>query len=145
MIRVATENDIIAIEKLCFEFASNSMYGKVMKYSSEKAFECIKSWDIIYVADIDNKLVGFGSLVIATEFFDEKEADVNKFYVQPEYRGTGIARQLAECLVKCAIANNARVIYALCGSGIDDKNDKLFENLWKKYGLKKTGCLMVGI
>lgn len=145
MIRFATENDIEAVEALCREFAEQTMYGKVMTYSREKALECIKEWSSILVAEIDGKLVGFGALVIATEFFEEREADIDKFYVQPEYRGTGIARMLAENLVKLAIANDARVIYALCGSGIDEKNDKMFENLWKKFGLKKTGCLMVGL
>jgi N-acetylglutamate synthase-like GNAT family acetyltransferase len=145
MIRYATDNDIDAVESLCREFAEQSMYGKVMTYSRENALECIKNWSSILVAEIDGKLVGFGAIVIATEFFNEREADIDKFYVQPKYRGTGIARMLAESLVKLAIANDARVIYALCGSGINEKNDKMFENLWKKFGLKKTGCLMVGI
>lgn len=145
MIRYATDDDIDAVELLCREFAEQSMYGKVMTYSKENALECIKNWSSILVAEIDGKLVGFGSIVIATEFFNEREADIDKFYVQPKYRGTGIARMLAESLVKLAIANDARVIYALCGSGINEKNDKMFENLWKKFGLKKTGCLMVGM
>lgn len=145
MIRYATDNDIDAVESLCREFAEQSMYGKVMTYSRENALECIKNWSSILVAEIDGKLVGFGAIVIATEFFNEREADIDKFYVQPKYRGTGIARMLAESLIKLAIANDARVIYALCGSGINEKNDKMFENLWKKFGLKKTGCLMVGI
>lgn len=145
MIRYATYDDIDAVESLCREFAEQSMYGKVMTYSRENALECIKNWSSILVAEIDGKLVGFGAIVIATEFFNEREADIDKFYVQPKYRGTGIARMLAESLVKLAIANDARVIYALCGSGINEKNDKMFENLWKKFGLKKTGCLMVGM
>lgn len=145
MIRYATDDDIDAVESLCREFAEQSMYGKVMTYSRENALECIKNWSSILVAEIDGKLVGFGAIVIATEFFNEREADIDKFYVQPKYRGTGIARMLAESLVKLAIANDARVIYALCGSGINEKNDKMFENLWKKFGLKKTGCLMVGM
>lgn len=145
MIRYATDDDIDAVESLCREFAEQSMYGKVMTYSKENALECIKNWSSILVAEIDGKLVGFGAIVIATEFFNEREADIDKFYVQPKYRGTGIARMLAENLIKLAIANDARVIYALCGSGIDEKNDKMFENLWKKFGLKKTGCLMVGM
>ena len=145
MIRYATDDDIDAVESLCREFAEQSMYGKVMTYSRENALECIKNWSSILVAEIDGKLVGFGAIVIATEFFNEREADIDKFYVQPKYRGTGIARMLAESLIKLAIANDARVIYALCGSGINEKNDKMFENLWKKFGLKKTGCLMVGM
>lgn len=145
MIRYATDDDIDAVESLCREFAEETMYGKVMTYSKENALECIKNWSSILVAEIDGKLVGFGAIVIATEFFNEREADIDKFYVQPKYRGTGIARMLAESLVKLAIANDARVIYALCGSGINEKNDKMFENLWKKFGLKKTGCLMVGM
>jgi len=145
MIRYATDDDIDAVELLCREFAEQSMYGKVMTYSKENALECIKNWSSILVAEIDGKLVGFGAIVIATEFFNEREADIDKFYVQPKYRGTGIARMLAESLIKLAIANDARVIYALCGSGINEKNDKMFENLWKKFGLKKTGCLMVGM
>ena len=145
MIRYATDDDIDVVESLCREFAEQSMYGKVMTYSRENALECIKNWSSILVAEIDGKLVGFGAIVIATEFFNEREADIDKFYVQPKYRGTGIARMLAESLVKLAIANDARVIYALCGSGINEKNDKMFENLWKKFGLKKTGCLMVGM
>lgn len=145
MIRLATDDDIDAVESLCCEFAEETMYGKIMTYSRENVIECIKSWSGTLVAEIDGKLVGFGSLVIATGFFNEREADIDKFYVQPKYRGTGIARMLAENLVKLAIANDARVIYALCGSGIDEKNDKMFENLWKKFGFKKTGCLMVGM
>lgn len=145
MIRYATDDDIDAVESLCREFAEQSMYGKVMTYSRENALECIKNWSSILVAEINGKLVGFGAIVIATEFFNEREADIDKFYVQPKYRGTGIARMLAESLIKLAIANDARVIYALCGSGINEKNDKMFENLWKKFGLKKTGCLMVGM
>ena len=88
MIRYATENDFEAIESLCHEFANQSMYGKTMTYSKEKAFECIRNWSSVLVAEVDGKLVGFGALVIANEFFEEREADVDKFYVKPEYRGS---------------------------------------------------------
>lgn len=84
------------------------------------------------------------SILIACEnysFYDTPEMDIDFFYVSPESRSTGISRKLVEEIIKIARERRVAVLYCGCHSYMADggTNDKLFSNLFKKYGFKETG------
>lgn len=143
-IRLANVGDFPLIEKLCYDFFCESMY-KMLDYSKENTLEMIRDWQyIVIIETLDGVPAGFCSLNVCHTYYVQKEGDVDKFYIVPEFRGTAASRILAGYVVKLAKALDAKVVYALCGSGISEKTDRLFHNLWAKFGFKKLGVLMVG-
>ena len=90
---------------------------------------------------VDDKLT---SILIAYEnysFYDTPEMDIDFFYVSPESRATGVSRELVEEIIKIARERKVSVLYCGCHSYMADggTNDRLFSNLFKKYGFKETG------
>ncbi len=90
---------------------------------------------------VDDKLT---SILIAYEnysFYDTPEMDIDFFYVSPESRASGVSRELVEEIIKIARERKVSVLYCGCHSYMADggTNDKLFSNLFKKYGFKETG------
>lgn len=141
----ATENDIAAIQGLLYpHYFSESVY-KNMTYSADNTRRIIESWlpnCAIIVKDGD-KAVGFASMVLQHSFFEEPEADVEMFFILPEYRGTGVARALCKFMIETAEANGAKLIFSSCLSGIDGKNNSLYINLWRKFGFEILGTVLV--
>lgn len=143
-VRIASEKDFCLVEQLCYDFFCETMY-KVFDYSKENTLEMIKDWQhILLIETKDGVPAGFCALNVCNTYYVQKEADVDKFYIVPKFRGTVASRMLAGSVVKLAKSLDAKIIYALCGSGINKKTDTLFHNLWAKFGFKKLGVLMMG-
>lgn len=143
-VRLAEVEDFPLVERLCYQFFSETMY-KVLDYSKENTLEMIRDWQYILLIETgDGVPAGFCSLNVCHTYYVQKEGDVDKFYIVPEFRGTVASRMLAGSVVKLAKALDAKIVYALCGSGISEKTDRLFHNLWAKFGFKKLGVLMMG-
>lgn len=143
-VRLATEEDFGLVEKLCYDFFCESMYN-VFDYSKENTLAMIYGWDYILLIENEKKdVVGFCSLNVCNTYYVQKEGDIDKFYIAPLYRGTGASRVLAAAVLSLAKQMDAKIVYALCGSGISKETDVLFHNLWAKFGFKKLGVLMVG-
>lgn len=142
---IAQEKDIDAIEELLKIYMSESAY-KNMTYSSENTRDCIKGWlesDFFFLAWEGKKLVGLAVMGLMRTFYEENEADVDMFYIHPDYRGKGVSRMLVENIVKNAEANKCGVVYTACLSGISDKNNKLYKNLWGKFGFGELGTVLI--
>lgn len=143
MIGVATPEEHEEIERLIYDYFHETVYSN-LTYNRENTLEIIKKWGIILTARNKNgALIGLGSMSISTTYFEEREADIEIFYVKPTYRGTGVSRALAKSLVDIAEQNGAKVIYSACRSGIKGNNNKLYENLFTKAGFTQLGCIMI--
>ncbi len=100
IIRLATHEDIPYILALAEVFFNSSLIAKagaVFDWNgTEDLFEDLEEQELIVVAEIDDKIVGFILLDLSPTIgsFDIIQGNELAFYVEPGYRGEGIGREL---------------------------------------------------
>lgn len=110
---------------LCLEYLDNPFVG-------------------VYLA-IDDKddVVGFSIIYCQNDYTVEMIGDMFLFAVRPDWRGTLVARSLAELSVALWKAWGVKRIYIECAPGLDDPQHlNLFKNLWGKLGFEPVGIVM---
>lgn len=139
MIRIATLDDIHEIEAMMnAHWADIGDDGMTVNRDEGYAYlypALSSKYGVAFIAD-----GAFATMGYLREFFCEKQAVVQVFYVCPSKRGTSIARDMAEVLIARAKADGAVSIEASQNSGA--KYSRLWHNLWSKQGLVQTGIVM---
>lgn len=106
-IRLATEADIPEIREILKrnfdEVISKDHSAKVVEkfkaHNTEKALLDQLSWKRVYVAKIDNRVVGTGAFANLT-YTDAPNYCISNLYVLPEFQRKGIGYTLVEVLFK---------------------------------------------
>lgn len=116
-----------------------------LEYDPQMAKETVISWlqGAFVLARVDGELAGVASMYFTRTFYKQIEGDVVMFYVHPDYRGTGIGRSLAGAIDAISQKNNAAVVYTTSGSGMKNKNNSTYINLFKKFGFKPLGTELI--
>lgn len=143
----ATHDDLDDIlDLLHSSYFKESVYS-ALDYDPLAARLTVQNWldEIVILARVEGKLVGIMSMYFIKTFYKQPECDIIMFYVHPDYRGTGISRALVNAIVMLSDKNNAAVIYTTSASGMDESNDKLYTNLFKKFGFKVLGTELIRI
>ena len=145
-IELASASDKEAIQGLLYPHYFNESIYKELTYDAEATGRMIDDWlnnSVTLLLKNNNNVVGFAVTSLFTSYYKEIECDVEMYFILKGHRGTGASRLLCEACINVAEANSAGAMYASCLSGIDEKNNNLFINLWKKYGFKTLGTVMI--
>jgi GNAT superfamily N-acetyltransferase len=145
-IRRATMDDLDEIERILHPTYFEESGYNGLDYCAEGTRRMIAEWianDVAIIISSQGEPAAFGAMCLGRTFYKQIEADVEIFYVMPKFRATGIARALTDILCRIADANGAAIIYSSCLSGMGDKNHALYVNLWKKYGFRELGTVML--
>lgn len=142
----ATAADIDEIEGFLYpDYFDETTYSG-LDYDEALTKQQIAAWvseDATIIIRSAGKIAALGVMQLSRTFYKQIEADIAMFVVGKKYRATGISRALIDFLLRIADENQAAVIYSSCLSGIGDKNNKMYVNLWKKYGFRELGTVMV--
>jgi ribosomal protein S18 acetylase RimI-like enzyme len=142
----ATLENVDEIESLLYPaYFEESGYSN-LDYDETNCKAMIAGWITDGVGIImrsQGKIVAFASMGFMRTFYKQVEADVDMFFILPEYRGTGIARALSTTISNVAKEGNAEVVYTSCLSELGGKNNQLYINLWKKLGFRELGTVMI--
>lgn len=146
-VRRAKDTDIMRIYEFSKPYLEESMYGKHLDLCEKTAIESFQygvMYDELYetyIAENENGLLGVVIVFITSSYFKGSEGDVQFFYVCPSARATGVSRALVEQCIEVKDRRRLNILYAGCHSGFNDdgKNDKMYCNLFKKYGFEVTG------
>ncbi len=144
-LEIATLDDVDAIQTLIYpEYFNETIYSG-QEYDPENTKDVIKSWieNACIIAKKNGELIAVASMYFLKTFYKDLEAEIVMFFVKKEHRGTGISRDLVFNMVAHAERNGCKIIYTSCASGISEKNDKMYFNLFSKYGFKKLGTELV--
>ena len=101
--------------------------------------------EIPTVFDLETQTVaGYAIINWNQEFKLEREGDMAEMYVRPDYRGTPVARLLAQAVIDQFDAWGCVSSHLWAAPGLDDQETALakFRNLWSKYGYRQTGIIM---
>lgn len=91
-----------------------------------------------------SEMVGFAIINYNTEFKKQREGELSKFYIMPEWRKTGVSRILAQVVVNIFDEWGCSDTHLWAAPQLEgsDHNISLFKNLWARYGYKETGIIM---
>lgn len=125
---------------------SNQLGGATMSREKyQRTLETFINHDLVaaIVADVDGEIVGYVHIYAQDDATVELIGDLYQFYVIPEYRGTGVSRELAKAAVSQYAEWNCKAAYIEAAPGMADPHHlQLFENLWGRVGFKKIGLVM---
>lgn len=140
----ATFDDVNKIEQFLYSYFEESMYS-CLTYDPLITRQTIMQWipETCILAKVDDKIAGIVAAYFTRTYYKEIEGDVVIFYVHPDYRGTPIARSLVNALTMIADKNSAAIVYTSSGSGIGSQNNKLYGNLFKKFGFQELGTELI--
>lgn len=142
----ASPADVDEVESFLYPGYFNESGYSHLDYDANNCKAMISSWikdGIGLIIRANGIIVAFASISFMRTFYKQVEADIDMFFVLPEYRGTGVARMLSNALSEIAKEGNAEVVYSSCLSELGEKNNQLYINLWKKLGFRELGTVMV--
>lgn len=142
IIRRAEEKDIPGIKKLAESFISESKYPYT--YNEQVVEITIKTWLVcreadFIVAEENGEILGGFIIVHYPDWTPETTTYMVKFFVSPEARGLDVGRALA----KEAVRLRRGIMFITSTGGIDDRKDRMFENLFKREGFAECGKAFV--
>lgn len=95
-------------------------------------------------ACVDGKIVGYVLVYYQTDFTEERIGEMFQFYVEPEQRGSGVARALVDEAVKQYKEWGCVRAYCEASPGIAMRDHLgLFKNLWGKFGYEQIGITLM--
>jgi ribosomal protein S18 acetylase RimI-like enzyme len=141
MIRLATINDVRAVQELCGELFADptSQSDKYVDNTwptderGRKYFEHGVATSTLWVAELDNVLVGYliAEFPETWEWRPIKRAALDSFYVKPAYRSQGIGKPLTSVFFAWAKSKSADI--AIVSVYADNERGKQF---YQREGFK---------
>ena len=144
MIRYATKEDIPGLLGLAERFISETSfeadYDEIAAYKYFSQFiEHMEADIIIY----DEGGISGGAMVaFAQEAQKQPFCYIAKFFVDPDSRNLGIGRDLTEAVLAWASLHGCSHVFSTATAGLDERNQRLFVNLMKKYGFEDVGPVL---
>ena len=141
IIEKATYKDVNQIQDLMYPTYFEESIYKSSKYDPVRTRMTITEWlgAECYVAKDGDRVAGVFAMFFAYTFYQDLETDVMMFFVHPNYRKTEVARMLLNKLVEVSDNAGSKKIYTSCASGISEKNNQLYMNLFKKFNFEVLG------
>jgi GNAT superfamily N-acetyltransferase len=132
---------IYGIMDLAAEFIRESEYG--VSFNPQKVYDRLHQaffdpdGDIIVAIDTDGNVVGGAVVYAYADWQDEKFGYLEKFYLHPRTRGSGIGRMIAK---KCAVwFDDHDCLYSFATSTANIGSTGHFCNMMAKFGYKSVG------
>lgn len=145
--RAAGILDVPRILEVAKEFFFESGYAHLTfdgDQYSKILHNCASSEDIrIFIAEANNEIAGYVIVCLAREYTVENVGETYQFYVRERYRGTNAARSLVDAAIRQFDLWNCVLSYVVADPRMRKENNKLFSNLWKKFGYMDSGIQMV--
>lgn len=142
----ANEMDIPNITLMLNEYAKEAKQGVKRKIVTSKVTDYIKKYMFhpdgrVYVAYMKDGGDPCGMLFASVQdfVFKERDASIDIHYVMPKYRGSDASRCLVEVAMREFERGGIGDVYTASESGMGDINNKLYENLYFKYGFEYAG------
>ena len=96
----------------------------------------------ILVAEYDEEIVGVVFIGKSTEFHDKPFCYIGKFWVFLSGRRTDAGRRLMDSALDWAKEKDCSYIFVTATANLAEKEQQLFINLMKKFGLREGGPVL---
>lgn len=144
IVREATAADLPGLLEIAKEFIAETGYG--WTYDEDAAsrrflLHIEYPEGAVIVAEESGELAGLAILAHDQDFMAQRLGYVVKFYVRAPYRGTIAARGMVVGAVEWFQHNLCWMAFATATANIGE--DKLFANLFGKFGFKAIGPTLI--
>lgn len=146
---IAVDDDIKEVVRLALEFwgeSGNSSNGEAdpVKYENFLRHELLhrECTRIILAKTPAGRIIGYSIIYAMTDYKDHLDGEMYQFFVHPDYRATGVARELVRMSVQVWDDWGCRTVYAIASPEIGNTELSHFRNLWAKFGFAETGIVM---
>lgn len=141
-IRLATTADIPAILVMAEAFVRESEYGMAFDRGHAAAhLESLLAHPDVLVLIGDDVQSGVVAS-IALDWCAQPVCYVEKLFLMPASRGTGVARSLVAAVVEFARQHHCSHIFATATAGMGETVGKLFTNLFRKFDFDTCGPVL---
>ncbi len=142
MIRRAQPEDLYPLCDMAQRFIAES--GLPYTYDPDLArdtfWEGINS-GILIVDDQDGILSGAIMGYMGRDFCIEYTAYITKLYIEKEFRGSSIARELVKAFLK--ETEEAKLVFTSATAGMGERIEKLYVRLFERSGFNVLGRILV--
>lgn len=145
-VRLATRDDIEAILIMAKFFCGESDYG--MEYDEQASrdylellFEHLDEVAIFVNDDVTAATIA----TISQDWCKRPVCYVEKLFLMPNARGSGIARELIEQVILFAAKHNCSHVFSTATAGMGERVERMFINLFRKYGFAGCGTTIVKV
>lgn len=141
-IRLATPDDVPAILAMAEHFVRESAYG--MAFDTKQSADYLAMLlahpkAVVLVADD----VSAGMIAtIAHDWCKQPVCYVEKLFLMPAARGTGIARSLVAAAVEFGRQHGCSHVFSTATAGMGDTVGKLYANLFRKFEFSECGPVL---
>jgi GNAT superfamily N-acetyltransferase len=146
VIRPATPDDVPALVAIGRAFAAESGFPGTFSESAARRMLAGAIADpdwIVLVLEQEAEVRGGTILALHAGYAEEPQAYVQMFYVLPAWRGTETGRRLVAAICEAAEARGCVAVYASANAAIGGANERLFTNLFAKFGFRPLAPVMV--
>lgn len=98
---------------------------------------------ILLVWEANDVLAGAVLGLVESDFYNELCAYVTKFYVEREFRGLSVSKDLLKAFDVTAAEKGASVIFASATAGMSEGIEKLYVRLFERQGYNVLGRVLV--
>jgi GNAT superfamily N-acetyltransferase len=146
VIRRATPDDIPTLAAFGRAFAAESgLPGTFSEGASRRTLVnaiADPNW-IVLVLDESGEIRGGTILALNACYVEETQAYVQMLYVAPAWRGTDAGRRLVAAICDVVDARNCVSVFASPNAAIGGTNERLFVNLFAKFGFRPLAPVMI--
>lgn len=149
-IRLATQDDVKPLVDLAMKFWNESDHSTQEDVDPDRYENALRSrmvdadgWRVI-VAVHNDQIVGYHIIYVLDDYKKDGQYDgeMFQFFVHPDYRASGISRDLVEMAVQIWDDWGCTKVYACASPEIGNIELSQFRNLFAKFGFKETGIIM---
>lgn len=91
------------------------------------------------VVEHEGRIIGLAFGFVGNTWWKRPCGGIDMFYIHPEARGKGASRLLVEECLRQFTDFTCGFVYAGAESGLGEKNNALYANLFKRYGFQDIG------
>lgn len=147
-IKVADYDDVDAIVETALEFWNESEHsinhsqnpGKYKAFIRERMIN--QDGVRCFIAKVGDKVIGYHMVYVMADYKDAYDGEMYQFFVHPDYRASGVARDLVAVAVDQWDKWGCDVNYAIASPEVGNIELSLFRNLFAKFGFRETGIVM---
>jgi GNAT superfamily N-acetyltransferase len=141
-VRLATHADIPAILVMAEAFVGESAYGMTFcrQQSAEYLAMLLDRPDVLVLIGDDVQTGVIAS--ISNDWCAAPVCYVEKLFLMPAARGTGVARSLVAAVVEFARQHGCSHVFSTATAGMGEHVEKLFTNLFRKFDFTTCGPVL---
>lgn len=146
-IKRATDEEIDALVDTALGFWNESGHSVNESADPEKYKAFLKDMSQkdgvrIIVAVIGPRVIGYHIIYCLADYKNKLDGEMYQFFVHPDFRGSGVARDLVEIAVQTWDDWGCDVNYAIASPELGNIELSQFRNLFAKFGFVETGIVM---